>query len=407
MNSNKIILSFLLASTLVNAQSIGIDSIGGNLGLAWMPTDQVDKSGTITLDKVPDEQYFHAELYTLIGGVFDDASYKPTINAIANINGDFNNYMFLVGLNKYFEFNNYDLYLGLLVGAGSQNWKYNPLNSTQIEKKSSSSFVGAIQAGAEYDLSQSFHLGVNSKLYGHQYTAVLEPTSDISSELNHNYSYSISIGLRYSFGDTIQEDKSHAEKVPVATKPKEVVKPEKVIEKKEEVQKSEPEPVVEEKQEVKSEAVVVVPVIVIDPDKDKDGVLNENDICPNTPLNQKVDEKNGCPKAAILNIQFNVKSTNINDKYTKDLQTHIDFLMKNKNYSAHIIGYSDSIGPDGKNQKLSQARAESVVNYLISKGVDAKQLSFEGKGEANPIADNSTKEGRAKNRRIEAIYTRK
>ena len=201
MNStHKIIVSFLLASTLVNAQSIHIDSVGVNLGLASMPTNQVDKSGALILDKSPDEQYYHTEFYTLVGGVFNDTSYKPTINAIANTNNDFNNYVLLVGVNKYFEFEKYDLYLGLLAGAGSQNWNYNPLHSTQIQNKSSSSLVGAIQVGAEYDLSNKLHLGLNTKYYAHNYKAVLESTNKTSSEINHNYSYSLSIGLRYSFG---------------------------------------------------------------------------------------------------------------------------------------------------------------------------------------------------------------
>ena len=200
MNSkNKIIVSLLLASTLVNAQSIHIDSVGANIGLASMPITQVDKRGSVVLDRTPDEQYFHTELYTLIGGVFDDTSYKPTVNAIANINNDFNNYTLLVGVNKYFEYEKYDLYLGLLAGAGMQRWNYNPIKHTQVEDKSSDSLVGAIQVGAEYDLSDKLHLGVNSKYYIHSYTAALEATSTTYTELNHDYSYSLSFGLRYSF----------------------------------------------------------------------------------------------------------------------------------------------------------------------------------------------------------------
>ena len=73
------------------------------------------------------------------------------------------------------------------------------------------------------------------------------------------------------------------------------------------------------------------------------------------------------------------------------------------------IGHADSIGSVAYNQKLSVRRAESVKAYLVSKGVEPNRIYTEGKGEKQPVASNKTKEGRAKNRRveIEVIGTRK
>ena len=73
------------------------------------------------------------------------------------------------------------------------------------------------------------------------------------------------------------------------------------------------------------------------------------------------------------------------------------------------IGHADSIGSDAYNQRLSVRRAESVKAYLVSKGIEANRVYTEGKGEKQPVASNKTKEGRAKNRRveIEVIGTRK
>ena len=65
------------------------------------------------------------------------------------------------------------------------------------------------------------------------------------------------------------------------------------------------------------------------------------------------------------------------------------------------VGHTDSIGTKAYNQKLSLRRAAAVKDYLVSKGVDANRIHTEGKGETQPIADNRTREGRAKNRRVE------
>ena len=73
------------------------------------------------------------------------------------------------------------------------------------------------------------------------------------------------------------------------------------------------------------------------------------------------------------------------------------------------IGHADSTGSDAYNQRLSVRRAESVKAYLQSKGIEANRVYTEGKGEKQPVADNRTRDGRAKNRRveIEVIGTRK
>jgi len=68
---------------------------------------------------------------------------------------------------------------------------------------------------------------------------------------------------------------------------------------------------------------------------------------------------------------------------------------------ATITGHTDSTGKAGYNQRLSEDRAEAVRAYVAGKGVDTARMSAEGKGEAEPIADNATAEGRAANRRVE------
>ena len=65
------------------------------------------------------------------------------------------------------------------------------------------------------------------------------------------------------------------------------------------------------------------------------------------------------------------------------------------------VGHTDSIGSDAYNQRLSVRRSEAVKAYLVSKGIEANRIYTEGKGEKQPVADNKTREGRAKNRRVE------
>jgi len=81
-----------------------------------------------------------------------------------------------------------------------------------------------------------------------------------------------------------------------------------------------------------------------------------------------------------------------------------DLIGKVKGINLEVIiavGHTDSVGSDAYNQKLSVRRAEAVKAYLVSKGIEKNRVYTEGKGEKQPVADNKTKEGRAKNRRVE------
>jgi OOP family OmpA-OmpF porin len=88
-----------------------------------------------------------------------------------------------------------------------------------------------------------------------------------------------------------------------------------------------------------------------------------------------------------------------------------DLISKTQGINLEVIiavGHTDSIGSDAYNQKLSVKRSEAVKDYLVSKGVEKNRVYTEGKGEKQPVADNKTDEGRAKNRRteIEVVGTR-
>ncbi|HEY4716287.1 MAG TPA: OmpA family protein [bacterium] len=82
-----------------------------------------------------------------------------------------------------------------------------------------------------------------------------------------------------------------------------------------------------------------------------------------------------------------------------------DILLKNQNIKIRIEGHTDSIGSDQPNLRLSDARANTIMKYLINKGVSPDRVTAKGYGETMPIADNATAEGRAKNRRVEFVIT--
>lgn len=79
-------------------------------------------------------------------------------------------------------------------------------------------------------------------------------------------------------------------------------------------------------------------------------------------------------------------------------------LKANREWKWEVEGYTDNVGDKAANQKLSEQRARSVANWLIDHGVDRDRLTVKGYGESNPVADNSTPQGRARNRRVELIH---
>lgn len=140
-------------------------------------------------------------------------------------------------------------------------------------------------------------------------------------------------------------------------------------------------------------------------DSDGDGVPDYRDKCPGTPKGAKVD-KDGCTPAQDK-IEVSLGEDMVNFAFDKATltakgKTVLDNLAQQAMNAKEVTveGHTDSVGSDAYNQKLSEKRAKVVADYLKSKGVPAAKMKVVGKGEKAPIADNKTKEGRAKNRRV-------
>lgn len=144
------------------------------------------------------------------------------------------------------------------------------------------------------------------------------------------------------------------------------------------------------------------------PDADGDGVLDKDDQCPDV---AGTVANNGCPEvteevqktlnAYAKTILFDTGKSSIKDESEKALADIIAILNEYPTAKFTVEGHTDSVGRESTNQRLSEARALSVKEYLTANGVDEFRLSSKGYGEARPIDSNKTRAGRANNRRVE------
>ncbi len=109
----------------------------------------------------------------------------------------------------------------------------------------------------------------------------------------------------------------------------------------------------------------------------------------------------------LKNVFFSYKKSNVNKESKVELDRIVALMNKYSKLKLEVNGHTDNIGDNEYNLKLSQKRAEAVVNYLVSKGVPRERLTAKGYGFTKPISDNSTEEARSMNRRSEIIIVGK
>jgi outer membrane protein OmpA-like peptidoglycan-associated protein len=160
------------------------------------------------------------------------------------------------------------------------------------------------------------------------------------------------------------------------------------------------------------------------PDTDGDGIADKDDKCPDQ---AGVVAKKGCPEeikpvaekkivrdekpevteareklaSAARAVQFESAKAILKDASYDVLDEVVALMRKNPSYSLSISGYTDDVGDDETNLKLSQDRTKACYDYLIFRGIKAERIRYAGFGEARPIASNNTAEGREMNRRVE------
>ncbi|MFN3581546.1 MAG: OmpA family protein [Pseudomonas sp.] len=103
-----------------------------------------------------------------------------------------------------------------------------------------------------------------------------------------------------------------------------------------------------------------------------------------------------------LDVKFDFDRDTIRPEFRQDIQSLAEFMKTYPSVTTTVEGHTDSVGSDSYNQNLSERRANAVRQALVNEGVESSRVSSVGYGEARPIADNETDEGRAMNRRVEA-----
>ncbi|MGZ5051533.1 MAG: OmpA family protein [Methylobacter sp.] len=239
-----------------------------------------------------------------------------------------------------------------VIGAGGMN--------SCASANCGTSFIGEAGAGFTYELHDNFLVRSDVRYrYNNNLNAHVQPGTDEFHDMTVN------VGFVVPFGD----------------KPKPV---------------SRPEPVA---------AVTPAPAQSCSTqDSDADGVNDCVDRCPGTIKGSKVDNT-GCPVRLVLkgqHFKYNSAELTLNAKEVLDgvAASIISYPQKN---DIEVQGHTSSEGAASYNLKLSQKRAQSVVDYLKMKGV-TNRLIAKGYGETQPIADNRTEEGKSENRRVELIW---
>ncbi len=108
------------------------------------------------------------------------------------------------------------------------------------------------------------------------------------------------------------------------------------------------------------------------------------------------------PKSFTLdNVEFDFGKSTLRPESYKTLDELVEYLHRKDDERIEVGGHTDNIGTAAKNLKLSQERAQSIVSYLISKGIGGERLVAKGYGSTDPVAENNTEDGRQRNRRTE------
>lgn len=247
----------------------------------------------------------------------------------------------------YINESSFEPFYSFGVGYNFAEWSDDPVNTDMTESDSGQSIVFSAQTGFDYYLNEHLALDLTVRYDAYDIDTTIVEDNRVT-RIEDRGSLSLLAGLVYRFGPTSRSYQ----------------------------------------------------------DNDRDGIENRYDRCPDTLKNVPVNEA-GCPQYhfdIILNFKFS-------EYKISGLVNHPDFnsvafLNKNTYYNVHIIGYSDSIGGSEFNQKLSEQRSTEARQYLVDQGIELSRVDVLGRGEKEPLLENSSEIKRSENRRIKIEFYR-
>jgi outer membrane protein OmpA-like peptidoglycan-associated protein len=407
-NIGKLLISSLLFATVAFAESVKIESIGANIGYANM---NYSLKGNLKDIDEPSKHFLNFEIYSTIKNVFKNRTIIPSLHYIYNGNNDIDTHTLLLGLNKCFAFENFNLYTGILAGYGTLLWKENPIKYTNNNDFSSNSLVGGLQLGAEFPVTKQLKFNLNLKYLLHDYKIDLKPLPNYSSELLHPATASISLGFKWFFAEAEERQKIKTEIIVAESIETETETEVTIIESSKFVapgNDSDSDGIVNifDRCENTPQGAIIDASGCTILDSDGDGVRDAIDQCRNTPRGFLVDSV-GCKKIYTLNIKFAYKSNYINQNYIQEIKELAREINQSRAYDVIISSHTDSIGSKQYNLNLSRSRANAVYEKLVRYGVNKRRITIRNMGESSPIASNLSTKGREINRRIEITLIKK
>ncbi|MGJ1203787.1 OmpA family protein [Sphingobacterium lactis] len=381
-------------SNIFGFNRAGFDKLNHNVGYSAYVKKQISPSFGLKA------QYMGGK----VGGVNEDASgteiseFETKMPWSAALSGEFTfantNWRFFNSIIKpYFAF-----------GIGALNFETSTfVGETKTTAESQTKLYVPVDAGFKFAVAR----GINIDL-GYQLNWANQNFDGVTGDQYKNDLFSYAhAGLEIALGDGNKPYLGNSN--PVAT-----------MSAKYDELKAERDALIASNEQLKSEISTINENLA---DDDGDGVANKFDKCPDTPAGTKVDGS-GCPlpelknetkviekivvteedkkvvDEAIKNLEFDLSKATIRPSSYESLNK-VAALLIEKNFSLKLAGHTDNTGSLQLNLRLSKERAESVKAYLVSKGANASRIEATGYGPNQPIATNSTAEGRQQNRRVE------
>ncbi len=445
-------VSVFLASLLIGASlsAAFVDHLGARVGISKAIMSEHDSSKVDTK-----EIESLGPIYDL-SAVFNvtDEGFLHTFKPYIDYSGRYydSRIINVATLGLYFpmgSWKGFKPYAAAGVGYSFLNWRSAPLNNTSSKNSASDSISGSLEGGLNYQINDMFDLTFGARFDAYRLETKFK-TEDYTTTQSDNFALSALVGLRFYFDRNPQDisDESHQEALPVVAvaaatttalavvplcdldnikrrvyfdynSPDIAVKSTPDMDIVADCLKDHPDTKVEfeghtdsigsaafnqklsQKRSLSAKAYVAAKGVdvsrIMTSGRGEMDPIATNKTADGRAQNRRVDIYFIDAKVPVL---FDYNSASLKGEVSK-LAGILSYMQKNPQSSITIVGYTDKIGSQNFNLKLSKKRADAVRKFLVGNGIEKSRIKMIGRGKLEPVADNETAEGRAQNRRAE------